>query len=79
LLFGYHDVNDLHIIKVNGFKIHNLRELIRILEGKYQSPFVVFESRQGSKIVLERKRAETEQAKILKIYSVPKDRSEDLR
>jgi hypothetical protein len=76
---GYHDVSDLHIIKVNGFKIHNLRELIRIVESKYKSPFAVFESRQGLKIVLERKRAETEQAKILKIYSVPKDRSEDLK
>ncbi len=76
---GYHDVNDLHIIKVNGFKIHNLRELIRIVESKYKSPFVVFESRQGLKIVLERKRAESEQAKILKIYSVPADRSDDLR
>ena len=76
---GYHDVNDLHIIKVNGFKIHNLRALIRIIESKYNSPFVVFESRMGLKIVLERKRAENEQAKILKIYSVPADRSEDLK
>jgi len=76
---GYHDVNDLHISKVNGFKIHNLRELIRIVESKSRSPFIVFESRQGLKIVLERKRAETELAKILKIYSVPKDRSEDLK
>jgi len=76
---GYHDVNDLHIIKVNGFKIHNLRELIRIVESKSASPFVVFESRQGLKIVLEQKKAEREQAKILKIYSVPADRSEDLK
>ncbi len=72
-------MNDLHIIKANGFKIRNLKDLIRIVEGKNTSPFVVFESRQGLKIVLERKRAETEQAKILKIYSVPKDRSEDLK
>jgi S1-C subfamily serine protease len=76
---GYHKINNQHITKVNGFKIHNLRELIRIVERKSNSPFVVFESRQGLKIVLERKRAESELAKILKRHSIPADRSGDLR
>ncbi len=76
---GYHDLKDLHINKVNGGKIHNLRELIRIVEQDKGSPFVVFESPQGLKIVLERKRAEAEQTTILERYSVPADRSPDLQ
>jgi S1-C subfamily serine protease len=76
---GYHDLNDLQIAKVNGVKIHNLRELIRIVETDKDAAYVVFESRQGLKIVLERKLAEAEQAKILRTYSVPADRSADLQ
>jgi hypothetical protein len=75
---GYHDVSDLIIARVNGRKINHLRDLIRIVEKDNDSNFVVFESRQGFKVVLERKSAEAAQDKILETYSVPADRSPDL-
>jgi S1-C subfamily serine protease len=76
---GYHEVSDFHIIKVNGNKIHRLRDLIQVVENDSVDPFVIFESSQGVKIVLERKRVEAEQPKILMTYSVPHDRSADLQ
>jgi S1-C subfamily serine protease len=76
---GYHDVNDYHVIKVNGKKIHRIRDLIQIVERDTNDPFVIFESSLGEKIVLERERIKAEHSKILQTYSVPDDRSADLR
>ena len=74
---GYHDYRDLRIIEVNGQRIYNLRDLIHRVETN--SRFVEFKSQQGLNIVLDRKQVARAQANILKTYSVPEDRSADLR
>ncbi len=74
---GYHDSGDYRIVKVNGKRINNLRELIRII-AESSDEFVVFSDQWGAAIVLDRKGAELENERILEKYRVPKDRSSDL-
>ncbi|MEN8134412.1 MAG: serine protease [Thermodesulfobacteriota bacterium] len=74
---GYHDSGDYRIVKVNGVRINNLRDLIRIVTES-RDDFVVFSDRWGASIVLDRKGAELENGRILEKYRVPKDRSSDL-
>ena len=76
---GYQDFVNERITEVNGKKIKNLRDLIRIVEGSEMDRFVVFKNQQGRKIVLDRKMVEKEQDKILRTYRIRSDRSEDLR
>jgi S1-C subfamily serine protease len=76
---GYHNNRDLRIVAVNNRKIFNLRQLMRAVEAPAQDPFIEFKTDQGIKIVLNRKRVAAAQSAILKTYSVPSDRSEDLR
>ena len=75
---GYHDYNDLRIVKANGKRIHRLRDLIASVENDGNARFVEFTSERGLKIVLDRKKVEKAQAGILKTYRVPSDRSLDL-
>jgi S1-C subfamily serine protease len=74
---GYHDAGDYRIVKVNGERINNLRDLIRII-AESRDKFVVFSDQWGAEIVLDRKGAELENGRILKKYRVPGDRSSDL-
>lgn len=76
---GYSDFSERRIFKVNSKRIRNLKHLIDIVEGESGNPFVVFETRFGEKIVLDRRMAEADQPKILEIYDIPADRSENLR
>lgn len=75
---GYHDSGDYRIVMVNGEKINNLKDLIRIVESS-RDEFVVFTDRWGGAIVLDRKVAVAENGKILAKYRVPADRSGDLQ
>jgi S1-C subfamily serine protease len=76
---GYHQYRDLRIVAVNNRNIFNLRQLMRAVEAPAQDPFIAFNTDQGIKIVLNRKRVAAAQPAILSTYSVPSDRSEDLR
>ena len=76
---GYHEFRDLRIVAVDGKKIRNLRQLIQAVERSSRKPSIEFQSDLGLKIVLDRRRVRSEQAEILKTYSVPADRSENLR
>ncbi len=75
---GYHEFRDLRIVAVDGKKIRNLRQLIQAVERSSKKPSIEFQSDLGLKIVLDRRRVRSEQAEILKTYSVPADRSENL-
>ena len=75
---GYHDLEALVIDEVQGHKIQDLRELIRIVDSTTDD-FVRFESEDGCVIVLERDRVEKRTQKILRRYGVRSDRSGDLR
>jgi hypothetical protein len=76
---GYHDYHDLQIVAVNGEKINNLEDLVREVEHSSDTRFVVFTSSEGIQIVLNRDRVQKAEKRILEIYSIPVDRSDDLR
>ncbi len=76
---GYHEFRDLRIVSVNGRQIRNLQELIRAVEQSKKKPIITFQSELGLKIVLDRARVESVKASILQTYSVPADRSDNLR
>ena len=76
---GYHNLNDYIITEVNNQKINNLQELIKIIEkNEKNSPYVEFTTKHKTKIVLKRDKVLKHQSEILKIYNVPRERSDDL-
>jgi S1-C subfamily serine protease len=75
---GYHDFEALTIDRVQGRKVQNLKQLIRIVESATDE-FIHFRGRDGSMIVLERDLVEKRNRSILRRYGVAFDRSEDLR
>jgi S1-C subfamily serine protease len=76
---GYHEFRDLRILSVNGQRIQNLHQLIQAVEQKTRKPNIQFQTELGLKIVLDRERVRSEQTDILQTYSVPADRSDNLR
>jgi len=76
---GYEDYINKRIVEVNGKKIKNLQALIRTVEDSPESPYVVFKTVANTTIALDRKKAEAEQAEILKTYQIAADRSANLK
>ena len=76
---GYHDYHDFRIVSVNGKKVKNLKDLVEKVDQGKHSPFVEFQSAQGIQITLDRKKVKAAEKRIFEVYSVPADRSEDLR
>ena len=72
---GYHEYKDLIITAVNGNEIHNLKNLINEVEKGIGQPFISFTEKNGTKIVLDRNKAEKEFDGILETYNIPSDRS----
>jgi hypothetical protein len=75
---GYHDFEALIIERVQGRKIRNLKELIRIVESS-KDEFIRFQSQDGDVIVLDRESVEKRNRSILRRYGVPFDRSVNLQ
>ncbi|MBT8085447.1 MAG: trypsin-like serine protease [Woeseia sp.] len=75
---GYHDFEAVIIERVQGRKIRDLKELVRIVESSTDE-FTRFESHDGDMIVLERASVEKRNSKILRRYGVPVDRSQNLQ
>ena len=76
---GYEDYINKRIVEVNGKKIKNLQDLIRTVEDNSETPYVVFKTAASTTIALDRKKAEAEQAEILKTYQIAADRSANLK
>ena len=72
---GYHEYEDLIITAVNGNEILNLKDMITEVETGQGQPFIIFTEKNGTKIVLDRYKAEKELEGILKTYKIPSDRS----
>ena len=70
---------DERIVEANGKKILNLQHLIQIVDGETDTPYVVFKTKRGKVIALERKKVKQAQAEILKTYHISSDRSLDLK
>jgi S1-C subfamily serine protease len=76
---GYHSMSDCIIVEVNGKKVHNLEELIQIVENDSGGKFIEFKTKKNKYIVLDREKAVEAHADILGIYGVTADRSFDLK
>ena len=75
---GYHDFEALIIHRVQGRKIRDLKELVRIVESSTDE-FIHFQGHDGDMIVLERERVEKRIRSILRRYGVRVDRSKNLQ
>jgi hypothetical protein len=82
---GYDDLVNSRIRYVNGKRIHNLQELIHIVETGTRAetgteePFVAFTTVNDQTIAIDRKKAEAVQDEILATYRIGEDRSPDLK
>ena len=72
---GYHEYEDLIITAVNGNDIHSLKGLIKEVEKGTGQPFISFTEKNGTKIILDRNKAEKELGDIINTYKIPSDRS----
>lgn len=75
---GYHDVESLVVLTVQGKPIGDLAELVAGVETG-SSQYVRFEGADGTEIVIDRKQAQSRASAIMRRFGVPADRSEDLR
>ena len=72
-------MSDCIIKEVNGKKVHNLKQLIQIVENDSEGTFIEFKTKKNKYIVLDREKAAKAHAEILEIYGVTADRSFDLQ
>ncbi len=75
---GYEELQNRRIVEVNGRPIRNLKELVDFVETGAEE-FVVFTDQFDNQIVLERQKVKEEQERILSLYQVSSDRSDDLK
>jgi S1-C subfamily serine protease len=75
---GYHELESLQISKVQGRRVRGLSDLVRTVDAT-EDEFVVFETPDRQRIVLERELAAERAEAILRRYAVPTDRSADLK
>ncbi|MEW5867399.1 MAG: trypsin-like peptidase domain-containing protein [Bacillota bacterium] len=76
---GYQDMVFSIIKKVNGEKVLNMADLVRLIEENTADPYTVFETEDGQQIVLDAYEARKSRDRILATYKIREDRSEDLR
>jgi S1-C subfamily serine protease len=75
---GYHELENLRILKVQGRRVRRLSDLVRVVDAT-EDEFVVFETSDRQRIVLDRQLAAGRAETILRRYGVPADRSADLK
>lgn len=74
---GYHGLADLVVTRVNGRPIGAMRDLPAAFAAPLAG-FHIIEAEGGQRIVLDAPQASAAQARILKRYGIPRDRSADL-
>ncbi len=75
---GYHDINSMIVDRVNGEKILNLEDLVRKIIRHTNETYLALSNERGVQVVLDRSKAEAANPDILRLYHIPRDRSEDL-
>ncbi len=75
---GYHDLENLVVSEVNGGPLQNLGAIIETVEG-CRDAYVQFKLADGRQLVLDREMAIKRGPSLLRRYSVPYDRSVNLR
>jgi S1-C subfamily serine protease len=74
---GYQGLEESLILEADGQPVRNLRHLVEIVESR-ESGLLILENQSGEQIVLDRERARREGPRILALYQVAADRSEEL-
>jgi S1-C subfamily serine protease len=74
---GYHEIENVRIVKCQERRIRGLRDLVREVE-RTEDEFLRFETADGRSMVFDRALAAERHEGILKRYGVPRDRSDDL-
>ena len=73
---GYIDMKYNFIVtKVNDKNISSLDDLIKLVE-KTNDGFIVFEAKEGQKIIIDAQKTKSSNNTILQKYNIPKDRSD---
>jgi S1-C subfamily serine protease len=75
---GYEEFEDQTIGEVEGRVPRDMADLVRLLEAA-DGEYVRIVTRQGGRIVLDRRRAVASGSRVLERYGIGHDRSEDLR
>jgi hypothetical protein len=75
---GYHDYENLLVVAVDGQPVRSLRHFVELVESS-DAPFLRFEAANGTQVVLDRAEAIDRGPLILQKFSVPFDRSPELR
>jgi hypothetical protein len=79
---GYQDINRSVVSKVNGKPIGDIKDLIEAFKQP-EGDFHVIELEEfqnyGTRVVLDARKTDAANLEIMKTYSIPYDRSEDLR
>lgn len=75
---GYQDITDVIVLRVNGQAIGSIADLPGAF-AKAQGGFHIVDLDEGGRIILDAVAAEKAHQEILARYSVPTDRSEDLK
>ncbi|MEM9194649.1 MAG: serine protease, partial [Myxococcota bacterium] len=74
---GYHDMESVWIVAVNGVRVQSLAHLVEVVDGA-EGDFVTFRASDGPVIVLDRAQVASRIDGILDRFGVPSDRSPDL-
>jgi hypothetical protein len=74
---GYNDLTNQIVVRVQGKKIRDLRQLVRLADTA-KGEFVRFDLGDGSEVVIDRELAMSRRQTILTRFGVPADRSKDL-
>jgi len=75
---GYHDLDNLVIVRVNGHDISDMKSLVRAFRKNKKNYHVITDD-INRKIVIDRKRTEKFSSRILKRYRISNNISEDLK
>jgi len=75
---GYEDLYYEIVSSVNGKKIGSIGDLVIAIESN-RGPYHVIDTEDGKQIILDRKQANRSTRRILKLYRIKRDRSENLR
>jgi hypothetical protein len=74
---GYHDMESIEVVRVQGKAIRSLNDLIRYVESD-TSEFMSFETVDGAVVVLNRQQSILRLPHVMRRFGVPRDRSADL-
>ncbi len=75
---GYQQTSFWIVDSVNGERVRSMEELIASIEDSGE-PYIVLENPRGRKIILDAQRIEAAHERILSLYRISEDRSEDLQ